>query len=572
VQRYVLDSPPELYNHGFESMESLGAVYSRISSHVFGDWNACGKVMGLASYARPEEVAAVPRFMEGALATGEFAVNWEALTALEQPNEWREADATTTGHYARLAGRVQMDLEDTALAWIQDLKACTGAENVCVCGGVAQNSVLNGRIARELGFERVFIPPYPGDEGISVGCALWGFAALGREASGQQEQEQQQQQQQRSLAHHPALRRRYAPLSPYQGRAYTDEEVQAEAVEPYGPFIAVERRPTMESVVEATVEALVQGEVVAWFQGRSECGPRALGDRSLLADPRVAAVRPFLNRVKGREAFRPFAPSVLADAAADWFEGAAGAATPAAPEGTGGRGDFAGVGRGVESPFMSLTLLVRPERRQEVPAICHVDGSARLQTVREEDNPWYHRLLQAFARRTGVPMVLNTSFNIRGEPIVETPAGAVRSFLSTHGGVGLLVLGHYLVRRRAFPGTGGGGGGLDPALCVARKADGILLEEVVRDAGNGVARSVRVALGSDDGRPLWVDLASELDLFVLSSVDGVTPLEDLVEEVVEALEEEDGASGEEGDEEPVTPEEVTASLRRLFEQQLVYFI
>lgn len=161
-------------------MESLGAVYSRLSSHIFGDWNACGKVMGLASYARPEDVAAMPRFMGGALATGQFVVDWDELSALGQPNEWREADAAATAHYARLAGRVQADLEEAALAWVRDLKARTGAENLCVCGGVAQNSVLNGRLAREMGFKRVFIPPYPGDEGIAVGCALWGYAALGR--------------------------------------------------------------------------------------------------------------------------------------------------------------------------------------------------------------------------------------------------------------------------------------------------------------------------------------------------------------------------------------------------------
>lgn len=507
--------------------------------------------MGLTSYSRPEEVATMPRFMGGALATGEFAVDWDALAALEQPNEWNEKDSATTAYYSRLAGRVQADLEETTLPWIRELKARTGAENLCVCGGVAQNSVLNGRIARELGFRRVFIPPYPGDEGISVGCALWGFAALAGSLSASPS----------PPPPHPPLRRRYAPLSPYQGRGYSEAEVKAEALEPYGPFIAVERLPSKESVVEATVDALTRGEVVAWFQGRSECGPRALGDRSLLADPREAAVHPFLNRVKGREAFRPFAPSVLAEAARDWFEGAAG------PEGPGGGGD----GGGVDSPYMSLTLPVRPERRGEVPAICHVDGSARLQTVREQDNPWYYRLIQAFARRTGVPMVLNTSFNIRGEPIVETPAGAVRSFLSTHGGVGLLVLGQFLVRRRPFPaGDAGGAGSLDPALCVARRADGILLEEVVRDAGTGVARSVRVALSSEDGRPLWVDLASELDLFVLSSVDGVTPLEDLVEEIVESLEE--GGVLEDGEEDRVTPEEVTAAFKRLYDLRLTYFV
>lgn len=377
--------------------------------------------------------------------------------------------------------------------------------------------------------------------------------------------------QEAAVAQHPPLRRRYAPLSPYQGRAYTEGEVQKEALGPFAPFVVVERPEAMDAVVEAAVDALTQGEVVAWFQGRSECGPRALGDRSLLADPRAAAVHPFLNRVKHREAFRPFAPSVLAEAAPEWFEGAA---APCGPEGAAAGED------GVDSPYMSLTLPVRPARRAAVPAICHVDGSARLQTVREQDNPLYHRLIKAFARRTGVGMVLNTSFNtLPGEPIVETPASAVRSFLATDGGVGLLVLGPFLVRRRPFPTADeGGAGSLDPALCVVHRAEGIRLEEVVRDADSGAARSVRVALGSADGTPLWVELASELDLFVLSSVDGITPLEDLVEELVEALEEEgdydDGVVGRDADggDGPVTPAEVTASLRRLYDQQLVYFV
>lgn len=172
-------SPPELYNHGFENMESMGAVYSRLSSHIFGDWNACGKVMGLASFGDEAEAERLPRLMEGDLAADTFRINWEALHCLPRPNEWRETDREKTRSYAHLARRVQEDLEAVALPWIRGLKDATGAQNLCVCGGVAQNSVLNGRITRELGFQQVFIPPYPGDEGISVGCALWGFAAAG---------------------------------------------------------------------------------------------------------------------------------------------------------------------------------------------------------------------------------------------------------------------------------------------------------------------------------------------------------------------------------------------------------
>ncbi len=179
-KRYTRErSPTELYNHGFENMESMGAVYSRLSSHIFGDWNACGKVMGLASYGDAAAAAGLPRFMEGELAVEDgFRINWAALEALPRPNEWREADQEKTRSYAQLAFRVQDDLEAVALPWVRGLKDATGATNLCVCGGVAQNSVLNGRITRELGFEQVFIPPYPGDEGVSLGCALWGYAAV----------------------------------------------------------------------------------------------------------------------------------------------------------------------------------------------------------------------------------------------------------------------------------------------------------------------------------------------------------------------------------------------------------
>jgi carbamoyltransferase len=158
-------------------MESMGAVYSRLSSHIFGDWNACGKVMGLASFGDAAEAERLPRLMEGDLAAETFRINWEALRGLPRPNEWREDDREKTKSYAHLARRGQEDLEAVALPWIRGLKEATGAHNLCVCGGVAQNSVLNGRITRELGFQEVFIPPYPGDEGISIGCALWGFAA-----------------------------------------------------------------------------------------------------------------------------------------------------------------------------------------------------------------------------------------------------------------------------------------------------------------------------------------------------------------------------------------------------------
>ncbi len=318
------------------------------------------------------------------------------------------------------------------------------------------------------------------------------------------------------------------------------------ALSAWAPYLIVERKRDVGEVVEATAQTLADGKVVAWFQGRSECGPRALGHRSLLADPRSASMHAYLNRVKGREAFRPFAPSVLAETVPDWFEVTRSGTT-------------------IQSPYMSLTLPVLPSRRAQVPAICHVDGSARLQTVREDDDPWYYRLIHAFGILTGVPMVLNTSFNtLRGEPIVESPVDAVRSFLATNGGIELLTMGSFLIRRRPFPVDIEN---MDPALCIVRKADGVLLEEVVCDAETGISRSVRIARGSDDGTPQWIELVGgELDLVVWQLVDGLTPLADVVEAVRDVLQE--GADdGDEGFDET----DVVAALRRLYALQLVFF-
>jgi hypothetical protein len=185
--------------------------------------------------------------------------------------------------------------------------------------------------------------------------------------------------------------------------------------------------------------------------------------------------------------------------------------------------------------------------------------------VREDDDPWYYRLIHAFGILTGVPMVLNTSFNtLRGEPIVESPVDAVRSFLATNGGIELLTMGSFLIRRRPFPVDIEN---MDPALCIVRKADGVLLEEVVCDAETGISRSVRIARGSDDGTPQWIELVGgELDLVVWQLVDGLTPLADVVEAVLDVLQE--GADdGDEGFDET----DVVAALRRLYALQLVFF-
>ncbi len=284
----------------------------------------------------------------------------------------------------------------------------TGERNLCLAGGVALNCVANGRLLHEGPFERLWIQPAAGDAGGALGAAL--------------------------AAWHEYEGRDRAPVTPdamvgaYLGPAFSDEEIET--------FLDREALPReyvgYDALPDRVADLLAAQKVVGWFQGRMEFGPRALGARSILADPRGREVQRLVNlKIKFRESFRPFAPSVLADRADDFF--ALGAA----------------------SPYMLLVAPVRNvliegqglERLQHidspVPAVTHVDGSARIQTVHEETNPLYYRLLQAFEAQTGCPVVVNTSFNVRGEPIVCTPEDAYRCFRRTH--MDVLALGPYLV-------------------------------------------------------------------------------------------------------------------------------
>jgi carbamoyltransferase len=265
-----------------------------------------------------------------------------------------------------------------------------------MAGGVALNCVANGRIVREAGFDNVWIQPAAGDDGVAIGCAYYGHLAI--------------QNRPRSFVMNHA----------YLGIDYDDEDIR-DATDRW--LVRTETINThSENIVRDTAKVLAEGAVVGWFQGRSEFGPRALGNRSILADPRKAEMKDILNsRVKHRQAFRPFAPIVLAERSREIFEGEE------------------------ESPFMLLAKRVRREWRDRVPAIVHVDGTARVQTVRRDTNELLHRLLEEFDALTGVPVLLNTSFNVKGEPIVEAPDDAMECFLST--GIDYLVLHDRLIAK-----------------------------------------------------------------------------------------------------------------------------
>jgi carbamoyltransferase len=302
--------------------------------------------------------------------------------------------------YADVAASVQQVTEEVLLHMVRALHAQTGQKNLCMAGGVALNSVANGRILREGPFAQLYIQPAAGDGGGALGAALYAYhQLLGKP-------------------------RRFVMDHAFWGRSYPAGEavdwLRSEGI----PHEVLDGE---DELVERVVGALTQGQVVGWHQGRFEWGPRALGSRCILADARRADMKDIVNtKIKFREPYRPFAPSVLADAAERFF-------------------DLPDAAHHLPARFMLLVVPVRPEHRATLPAITHVDGSGRLQTVVRETNPLYYKLIERFGQATGVPVVLNTSFNLRGEPIVSSVADAHRTFMKSD--MDLLAVGNVLVRR-----------------------------------------------------------------------------------------------------------------------------
>ena len=370
----------------FYTMPGLGALYSRASTYIFGDWNKCGELMGLAPYGRRDQVKHLLELNDGKLHVPHWTADFKQPFVFDGSN-WEKSPSMR--HWEDLAWRTQDDTENVLLARARWLRETTGAKNLCMAGGVALNCVANGRVAREAGFENVWIQPAAGDDGIAIGCAYYGWLEILKR------------------------RRDFVMDHSYVGRRYSDQEAATE-LQKFLVRIQVDAVRS-ENVCRDTAKLLADQKVIGWFQDRSEFGPRALGNRSLIADPRKPEMKDILNsRVKHRQAFRPFAPIVLAERMKEVFEG------------------------DEDLPFMLIAKPVRPEWRDKIPAIVHVDGTARVQTVREATNPMLYRLLKEFEALTGVPVLINTSFNIKGEPIVETPQDAVNCFLTT--GVDHLVI------------------------------------------------------------------------------------------------------------------------------------
>ena len=403
---------------------SLGMYYTGVTQYLgfrkFGDEY---KVMGLAAYGEPAYLGEFRRIVRSTGGIG-FRLGLEYFTHQRTGPEmsWRESDKTPelgpmfSSYMAERLGPVrdpqapleqrhrdaaatlQARLEEVLFEMLNALQKRTGQKAICLAGGVAFNCVANGRIYERTPFEHVYVQPAAGDAGLAVGAAYF--------------------------IHHQILRRprSFKMEHAYWGPEFSPERIRAAVAASRLAESGMEivERPEEEIAREAAKE-IAAGRILGWFQGRAEWGPRALGNRSIVADPRRAEMKDILNqRIKHREIFRPFAPSILEESTAEYFE------------------------KSYPSPFMTLAYSVRPEKRSVIPAPTHVDGTGRLQTVNREANPRYWRLIREFANLTGVPVVLNTSFN-DNEPIVCRPEEAIDCFLRTK--MDALVLGDILIRK-----------------------------------------------------------------------------------------------------------------------------
>jgi carbamoyltransferase len=404
---------------------SLGLYYTAVTQYLgflkFGDEY---KVMGLAAYGEPERLEAfrdIVRFDANVSSNGfRLGLDYFVHHRTGPEMSWAEADKTPTlgklfsaemsrrlgaaraaeepleQRHRNLAASLQARLEEVYLGMLGKLAKATGLKSICLAGGVAFNCVANGKIFESTPFEQVYVQPAAGDAGLAVGAAYYVWhQKLGKPRS-------------------------FVMDHAYWGPNFSAAEIRA-AIEASG--IAREGYSVTElaeqELARRAAAIIADGKILGWFQGRAEWGPRALGNRSIVADPRRADMKDILNRrIKHREIFRPFAPSILAEATGEWFA------------------------KSHPSPFMTLAYAVRPEKRALIPAPTHVDGTGRLQTVTKEANPRYHALISAFRDLTGVPVVLNTSFN-DNEPIVCRPEEAIDCFLRTK--MDALVLGDFLV-------------------------------------------------------------------------------------------------------------------------------
>jgi len=373
---------------------SLGILYEQVTQHLgFLHSSDEYKVMALASFGTPrylDKFREIIQFGED----GKYTI---------QPVDWaatfgpaRERGGPYEQWHYDLASTLQIALEQAAIRLTDWLYEETGLRNLCMSGGVALNCVMNARIRDHGTFQNIWVQPAAGDAGTALGAALWVDA-------------------QHNPIHAGQSNHRYRMEHAFLGPEYIEQEIEE--------FLRWSKVPyrRMQNVAEETADLLAQDKIIGWFQGRLEFGPRALGARSILASPIQATMQDRLNDIKDREDFRPVAPVVLEEEAANWF-----------------------VDAGV-SPFMLFVYDVRPEKADAIPAVRHVDGTARIQTINRRQNQPYYDLLKAFQQRTGVPVLVNTSFNTRGEPIVCTPRDALECYWTSP--LDALVIGPFLLQK-----------------------------------------------------------------------------------------------------------------------------
>ena len=397
---------------------SLGLLYSAFTAYCGFEINEGEyKLMGMHPYGKPRFVDEIYKIIhvadDGSLwhDLKYFAYHYSRDQTLEKAfgehfgrpaRDPKLSDKTLDPYYCDMAASIQVVTEQILMKMITHLHKTTGMKNLCLAGGVALNSVANYKLLREGPFDDIYVHPAPGDDGGCVGAAYWAYNHVLSQPRG------------------PAL------ANPYLGSEYTDEQIET-FLKKYD--IPYERIADDKQFYEFAAQKLVDGAVCGWFRGRFEWGPRALGARSIIADPRKPEMKEKLNAtIKFREAFRPFAPSVTVEAANDFF-------------------DIPDAAMHYPARFMLYVAPVRPERRKDLPAITHEDGSGRLQTVFADISPAYHALIKRFGELTGVPVIMNTSFNLKGEPIVEDPSHAFNTF--SLSGMDFLFLNNFVVRADA---------------------------------------------------------------------------------------------------------------------------
>ncbi|MCK4225935.1 carbamoyltransferase [candidate division WOR-3 bacterium] len=404
---------------------SLGLFYTALTQYLgFLKYGDEYKVMGLSSFGEPEFL---DDFMDIVrLKKRGFNLNLDYFThhkgnatmtwnneAPDMENVYseqlmmrfgpsRKYDEPITERHKNLAASLQRLTEEVIFKLLNDLYEETKCKRLCIAGGVGYNSVANGKIYDNTPFEEIYIQSASGDAGTSLGAAFYVYNTLLKKTRG------------------------FVMEDAYWGPEFSDKEIEREIIEsikgdPNGDFVVGKMKD--DELCRKTAREIADGKIVGWFQGRMEWGPRALGNRSIVVDPRRKDMKDILNaRIKKRESFRPFAPSILLERVGDYFE------------------------KSHPAPFMIRVFNIKEEKRDEIPAVTHIDGTGRLQTVRREDNPLYWSLIKEFENITGVPVVLNTSFN-ENEPIVCTPDEAIDCFKRT--GMDILVMGNWVVSRRS---------------------------------------------------------------------------------------------------------------------------